>query len=223
MDKFAKITGRSYKIMEYYGAKDAENIIVIMCSGADTAEETAKYLNAKGEKVGVVNVRLYRPFDVEAFLKVLPATTKKIAVLDRTKEPGATGEPLYQDVVTAVAEGLTKGIAPFKTAPIIVGGRYGLSSKEFTPGMVKGVFDELKKDAPKNSFTVGINDDVSHSSLAYDPDLDIEDPSTVRCVFFGLGADGTVGANKNSIKIIGEETDNSAQGYFYYDSKKLAL
>ncbi|BCY17292.1 pyruvate-flavodoxin oxidoreductase [Leptolinea sp. HRD-7] len=220
MDKFAKITGRSYKIMEYYGAKDAENIIVIMCSGADTAEETAKYLNAKGEKVGVVNVRLYRPFDVEAFLKVLPATTKKIAVLDRTKEPGATGEPLYQDVVTAVAEGLTKGIAPFKTAPIIVGGRYGLSSKEFTPGMVKGVFDELKKDAPKNSFTVGINDDVSHSSLAYDPDLDIEDPSTVRCVFFGLGADGTVGANKNSIKIIGEETDNSAQGYFYYDSKK---
>ncbi|NMB58246.1 MAG: pyruvate:ferredoxin (flavodoxin) oxidoreductase, partial [Chloroflexi bacterium] len=220
MDKFAKITGRSYKIMEYYGAKDAENIIVIMCSGADTAEETAKYLNAKGEKVGVVNVRLYRPFDVEAFLKVLPATTKKIAVLDRTKEPGATGEPLYQDVVTAVAEGLTKGIAPFKTAPIIVCGRYGLSSKEFTPGMVKGVFDELKKDAPKNSFTVGINDDVSHSSLAYDPDLDIEDPSTVRCVFFGLGADGTVGANKNSIKIIGEETDNSAQGYFYYDSKK---
>jgi pyruvate-ferredoxin/flavodoxin oxidoreductase len=220
MDKFAKISGRSYKIMEYYGAKDAENIVVIMCSGADTAEETAKYLNAKGEKVGVVNVRLYRPFDVEAFLKVLPATTKKIAVLDRTKEPGATGEPLYQDVVTAIAEGLTKGIAPFKTAPIIVGGRYGLSSKEFTPGMVKGVFDELKKSSPKNSFTVGINDDVSHSSLDYDPDLDIEDPSTVRCVFFGLGADGTVGANKNSIKIIGEETDNSAQGYFYYDSKK---
>jgi pyruvate-ferredoxin/flavodoxin oxidoreductase len=220
MDKFAKISGRSYKIMEYYGAKDADNIIVMMCSGAETAEETANYLNAKGEKVGVVNVRLYRPFDIEAFLKVLPATVKKIAVLDRTKEPGATGEPLYQDVVTAIAEGLTKGIAPFKTAPIIVGGRYGLSSKEFTPGMVKGVFDELKKSSPKNSFTVGINDDVSHSSLDYDPDLDIEDPSTVRCVFFGLGADGTVGANKNSIKIIGEETENSAQGYFYYDSKK---
>ncbi|NMB55003.1 MAG: pyruvate:ferredoxin (flavodoxin) oxidoreductase [Leptolinea sp.] len=220
MDKFAKISGRSYHIMEYYGPKDAENIIVMMCSGAETAEETAYYLNKKGEKVGVVNVRLFRPFPSAEFVKVLPATVKKIAVLDRTKEPGATGEPLYQDVVTAINEGLTNGFAPFKTTPIIVGGRYGLSSKEFTPGMVKGVFDELKKASPKNHFTIGINDDVSHSSLDYDPDLDIENPETVRCVFFGLGADGTVGANKNSIKIIGEETDNFAQGYFYYDSKK---
>jgi len=220
MDKFAKITGREYGICEYYGAKDAENIIVIMCSGAETAEETALYLNKKGEKVGVLNVRLFRPFPTEAFLKALPATVKKIAVLDRTKEPGGAGEPLYQDVITAINEGLINGTAPFKTAPIITGGRYGLSSKEFTPAMVKGVFDELKKKEPKNHFTVGINDDVSHSSLDYDADFSIEDESTVRCVFFGLGSDGTVGANKNSIKIIGEETDNYAQGYFVYDSKK---
>ncbi len=220
MDKFAKITGREYGICEYYGAKNAENIIVIMCSGAETAEETALYLNKKGEKVGVLNVRLFRPFPTEAFLKALPATVKKIAVLDRTKEPGGAGEPLYQDVITAINEGLINGTAPFKTAPIITGGRYGLSSKEFTPAMVKGVFDELKKKEPKNHFTVGINDDVSHSSLDYDADFSIEDESTVRCVFFGLGSDGTVGANKNSIKIIGEETDNYAQGYFVYDSKK---
>ena len=220
MDKFAKITGRSYQIVEYYGAKDAENVIVVMCSGAETAEETALYLNKKGEKVGVLNVRLFRPFPTEAFLKALPASVKKISVLDRTKEPGGAGEPLYQDVITAINEGLTTGTAPFKSAPVIVGGRYGLSSKEFTPAMVKGVFDELKKQAPKNHFTVGINDDVSHSSLEYDADFSIEDDTTVRCVFFGLGADGTVGANKNSIKIIGEETDNFAQGYFVYDSKK---
>ncbi len=220
MDKFAKITGRSYQVVEYYGAKDAENIIVVMCSGAETAEETALYLNKKGEKVGVLNVRLFRPFPTEAFLKALPASVKKISVLDRTKEPGGAGEPLYQDVITAINEGLTTGTAPFKSAPVIVGGRYGLSSKEFTPAMVKGVFDELKKQAPKNHFTVGINDDVSHSSLEYDADFSIEDDTTVRCVFFGLGADGTVGANKNSIKIIGEETDNFAQGYFVYDSKK---
>ena len=220
MDKFAKITGRSYQVVEYYGAKDAENVIVVMCSGAETAEETALYLNKKGEKVGVLNVRLFRPFPTEAFLKALPASVKKISVLDRTKEPGGAGEPLYQDVITAINEGLTTGTAPFKSAPVIVGGRYGLSSKEFTPAMVKGVFDELKKQAPKNHFTVGINDDVSHSSLEYDADFSIEDDTTVRCVFFGLGADGTVGANKNSIKIIGEETDNFAQGYFVYDSKK---
>jgi len=220
MDKFAKISGRSYQIVEYYGAKDAENIIVVMCSGAETAEETALYLNKNGEKVGVLNVRLFRPFPTEAFLKALPASVKKISVLDRTKEPGGAGEPLYQDVITAINEGLTTGTAPFKSAPIIVGGRYGLSSKEFTPAMVKGVFDELKKAAPKNHFTIGINDDVSHSSLEYDADFSIEDATTVRCVFFGLGADGTVGANKNSIKIIGEETDNFAQGYFVYDSKK---
>ncbi|GAP22286.1 pyruvate:ferredoxin (flavodoxin) oxidoreductase [Leptolinea tardivitalis] len=220
MDKFAKIAGRSYQVMEYFGAKDADRVVVAMCSGAETAEETAKFLMNKGEKVGVLTVRLYRPFSVEHFLKVLPATVKKIAVLDRTKEPGATGEPLFQDVVAAIAEGITNGTAPFKTAPVIIGGRYGLSSKEFTPGMAKAVFDELKKDTPKGHFTVGINDDLTHSSLEYDADLDIESPKTVRCVFFGLGADGTVGANKNSIKIIGEETDNNAQGYFYYDSKK---
>jgi len=220
MDKFAKISGRSYQIVEYYGAKDAENIVVVMCSGAETAEETALYLNKNGEKVGVLNVRLFRPFPTEAFLEALPATVKKISVLDRTKEPGGAGEPLYQDVITAINEGLTTSTATFKTAPIIVGGRYGLSSKEFTPAMVKGVFDELKKAAPKNHFTIGINDDVSHSSLEFDPDFSIEDTATVRCVFFGLGADGTVGANKNSIKIIGEETDNFAQGYFVYDSKK---
>lgn len=220
MDKFEKITGRAYKLFEYYGAKDAENVIVVMCSGAETAEETALYLNAKGEKVGVLNVRLFRPFSAEHLLKALPATTKKIAVLDRTKEPGGAGEPLYQDVITAINEGLTTGTAPFKTNPIIIGGRYGLSSKEFTPAMVKAVFDELKKAEPKNHFTIGINDDVTHTSLEFDPDFDIEYPETVRCVFFGLGADGTVGANKNSIKIIGEETDNSAQGYFVYDSKK---
>ncbi|NLF51643.1 MAG: pyruvate:ferredoxin (flavodoxin) oxidoreductase [Leptolinea sp.] len=220
MDKFAKITGRKYQIVEYFGAKDAEKIIVIMCSGSETAEETALYLNKKGEKVGVVNIRLYRPFPSDEFLKVLPASVKKIAVLDRTKEPGATGEPLYQDVIAAISEGLTNGSAPFKTAPIIIGGRYGLSSKEFTPAMVNGIYTELGKAAPKNHFTVGIIDDVTHSSIDYDADFDIEDSETVRCVFFGLGADGTVGANKNSIKIIGEETDNSAQGYFVYDSKK---
>ncbi len=220
MDKFAKVTGRKYQVIEYFGAKDAEKVIVIMCSGSETAEETALYLNKKGEKVGVVNVRLYRPFPTDEFLKALPASVKKIAVLDRTKEPGATGEPLYQDVVAAINEGLTNGTATFKSAPVIVGGRYGLSSKEFTPAMVNGIYAELGKDAPKNHFTVGIIDDVTNSSIDYDEDFDIEDTGTVRCVFFGLGADGTVGANKNSIKIIGEETDNFAQGYFVYDSKK---
>jgi len=220
MDKFAKLAGRGYHLFDYAGAPDAERVIVIMGSGGETAEETALYLQKQGEKVGVLTVRLYRPFSVSHFVQALPATVKKIAVLDRTKEPGSGGEPLYKDVVTALQESLTTGVAPFKSMPAVVGGRYGLSSKEFTPGMVKGIFDELQKSNPTNSFTVGIVDDVSNSSLAYDPEFSIEAPETVRCVFFGLGADGTVGANKNSIKIIGEETSNFAQGYFVYDSKK---
>ncbi len=220
MDEFAKLTGRQYHLFDYFGAKDADRVIVVMCSGAETAEETAKYLMDKGEKVGVLTVHLYRPFSVSHFVAALPATTRSIAVLDRTKEPGANGDPLFLDVVSAINEALDGGIAPFKSMPRVIGGRYGLSSKEFTPAMVKAVFDELKNAEPKNHFTVGINDDVTHSSLDFDKDFSIEDEKTKRCLFFGLGADGTVGANKNSIKIIGEETDNYAQGYFYYDSKK---
>ena len=220
MDKFAGITGRQYHLFDYIGAPDAERVLVLMGSGAITAAETAKFLNDNGEKVGVVQVHLYRPFSVEHFIKALPATVKTIAVLDRTKEPGASGEPLYQDVVIALAEGQANGITPFNTLPRVVGGRYGLSSKEFTPAMVKGVFDELTKETPKNHFTVGITDDLSHTSLDFDPNFSIEHEETVRAVFFGLGSDGTVGANKNSIKIIGEETDNFAQGFFNYDSKK---
>jgi pyruvate-ferredoxin/flavodoxin oxidoreductase len=192
----------------------------MMGCGAVTASETAKYLNDAGEKLGVVVVRLYRPFPVDDFLKALPATVKTIAVLDRTKEPGSTGEPLYLDVGEAVTAGLQDGSAPFTEKPIIIGGRYGLSSKEFTPAMAKGVFDELTSAEPKNSFVSGIQDDVTNNSIEFDPDFSIEDPKTVRAVFFGLGSDGTVGANKNSIKIIGEETDNYAQGFFNYDSKK---
>jgi pyruvate-ferredoxin/flavodoxin oxidoreductase len=220
MDKFAAITGRSYHLFDYAGAPDAERVLIVMGSGAETAEETANYLVSQGEKVGVVTVHLYRPFSVDHFVKTLPSTTKVITVLDRTKEPGAAGEPLYQDVITALAEGLATGTAPFATMPKVFGGRYGLSSKEFTPAMVKGVYDEMLKPQPKNHFTIGIIDDVSFTSLDYDPSFEILDPSMVQCVFFGLGADGTVGANKNSIKIIGEETDNYAQGYFVYDSKK---
>ncbi|MEW6650126.1 MAG: pyruvate:ferredoxin (flavodoxin) oxidoreductase [Chloroflexota bacterium] len=220
MDKFAALTGRSYRLFDYAGALDAERVIVLMGSGAETAEETALYLQNKGEKVGVVTVRLFRPFSVDALANVLPASVKKIAVLDRTKEPGAAGEPLYQDVITAVNEAIMEGKVGFKSLPVIVAGRYGLSSKEFTPAMVKAVFDELKSATPRNHFTVGINDDVSHTSLAYDLSFSIEHPQTVRCVFFGLGADGTIGANKNSIKIIGEETNNYAQGYYVLDSKK---
>ena len=218
MDKFAEMVGRQYHIFEYVGPTDATRVMIIMGSGAETAGETAQYLAEKGEKVGVLKVRLYRPFSIDHFLKVLPKTTQKIAVLDRTKEPGASGEPLYQDVVTALKEGGSQynGIS-------VIGGRYGLSSKEFTPAMVKGVFDELVKDKPKNHFTIGINDDVSHTSLDYDPSFFIEMPETVRCVFWGLGADGTVGANKNSIKIIGEETDNYAQGYFVYDFQEIRV
>jgi pyruvate-ferredoxin/flavodoxin oxidoreductase len=220
MDKFAKLVGRTYHIYDYVGAADATEIIVVMGSGAEVAEETAKFLNKQGRKVGVVNVRLYRPFSVEHFVKALPATVKSIAILDRTKEPGSVGEPLYTDVVAAINEALVKGIAPFKVAPRCIGGRYGLASKEFTPAMAKSVFDELAKTDPKEHFTVGINDDVTHLSLSYDPHFSIAAETTKRCVFWGLGSDGTVGANKNSIKIIGEETDNYAQGYFYYDSKK---
>ena len=220
MDKFAVLTGRQYHLFDYAGAPDAEQVIVAMCSGAETAEETALHLNKKGYKVGVLTVRLFRPFSAEHMLKALPATVKTIIVLDRTKEPGSAGEPLYQDVITAVYEGLASGKAPFKQAPRIFGGRYGLSSKEFTPAMVKGIYDEMGKAEPINHFTIGINDDLNKTSLSYDPNYSIEDAETIRCIFFGLGADGTVGANKNSIKIIGEETEGSAQGYFVYDSKK---
>ncbi len=214
MDKFAAITGRQYHLFDYVGAPDAERVIVIMGSGAETAAETARFLSDKGEKVGVLKVRLYRPFSVKHFIDALPATAKVICALDRTKEPGAVGEPLYQDVIAALTEG---GLIS-KTR--VLGGRFGLSSKEFTPAMVKAVFDEMLTVEPKNHFMVGIEDDVTHNSLAFDANFMIEYPETVRCVFWGLGADGTVGANKNSIKIIGEETDFDAQGYFVYDSKK---
>jgi pyruvate-ferredoxin/flavodoxin oxidoreductase len=220
MDQFAAQVGREYHLFDYVGAPDAERVIILMGSGAETAEETVDYLTAQGEKVGMIKVRLYRPFSVKHLLAALPTTVGTIAVLDRTKEPGAIGEPLYQDVVTALAEGVADGTTSFSQMPRIVGGRYGLSSKEFTPAMIKSIFDELSKDAPKNHFTVGIIDDVTHTSLDYDPNFDIEPDDVVRGVFWGLGSDGTVGANKNSIKIIGEETDNYAQGYFVYDSKK---
>jgi pyruvate-ferredoxin/flavodoxin oxidoreductase len=217
MDRFAALTGRAYHLFDYYGAADAERVIVIMGSGAEAAEETVDALNQQGEKLGVLKVRLYRPFDASAFLAALPATVKSIAILDRCKEPGANGEPLYMDVVTSLAENAAR--LPF-ASPKVIGGRYGLSSKEFTPAMIKGIFDELAKPQPKNHFTIGIDDDVSHTSLTYDAAFSTEDPKTVRALFYGLGSDGTVGANKNSIKIIGSETPNFAQGYFVYDSKK---
>ncbi len=220
MDKFAARVGRQYRLFEYYGAPDATRVMVLMGSGAEAAQETVDYLNAHGEKVGLLKVRLYRPFDVKRFVEALPATTQVLTVLDRTKEPGSTGEPLYQDVVTALQEAATEGWGSLQQMPRVVGGRYGLSSKEFTPAMIKGVFDELTKARPKNHFTVGIDDDVSHTSIDYDPAFSTEPDSVIRALFYGLGADGTVGANKNSIKIIGEHTDNYAQGYFVYDSKK---
>jgi len=220
MDKFASIIGRQYHLFDYVGAPDAERVVVLMGSGAEAAQETVEYLMARGEKVGVLKVRLYRPFSVEHFVAALPATVKTLAVLDRTKEPGAAGEPLYVDVVTVVSEAIVSGQAPFRSLPRILGGRYGLSSKEFTPAMVKAVFDNAASDKPKNHFTVGIVDDVTHTSLEFDPEFSTEDPKTVRALFYGLGADGTVSANKNSIKIIGEETESNAQGYFVYDSKK---
>ena len=218
MDRFAEVVGRQYKLFEYVGAPDADRVVILMGSGCDVAEETVNLLAAKGEKIGVLKVRLYRPFSAEHFLAALPATVRSISVLDRTKEPGSTGEPLYQEVLTSLAESFAAG--KIASMPRIVGGRYGLSSKEFTPAMVKAVFDDLAKPVPHNHFTVGINDDVTHSSLPFDPKFSAEDARTVRALFFGLGADGTVGANKNSIKIIGEDTDNYAQGYFVYDSKK---
>jgi len=217
MDRVAKLIGRQYHLYDYYGAPDAEKVIIVMGSGGDVAEEAVDAMTKNGEKVGLLKVRLYRPFDASSFLKALPSTVKSIAVLDRCKEPGSTGEPLYQDVITVLAENVAS--MPF-AMPKVIGGRYGLSSKEFTPAMVKGIYDELSKPAPKNHFTIGINDDVSFSSLEYDDSFSTEDAKTHRALFYGLGSDGTVGANKNSIKIIGSETPYFAQGYFVYDSKK---
>ena len=215
MERFAELTGRRYKLFDFVGDPDAERVLIMMGSGCETAEETVEALNRTGEKVGLLKVRLYRPFSISHFIESLPPSTKAIAVLDRTKEPGSTGEPLYQDVVTALAESgqLNRDLH-------VVGGRYGLSSKEFTPAMVKAVFDELKKAEPKNHFSIGIEDDVTFTSIPFDPSFSTEPDDQVRAVFWGLGADGTVSANKNSIKIIGEETPNYAQGYFVYDSKK---
>ncbi|WP_071189972.1 pyruvate:ferredoxin (flavodoxin) oxidoreductase [Trichormus sp. NMC-1] len=218
MDEFATMTGRQYQLFEYHGNPAAERVIVLMGSGCEAVHETVDYLNARGEKVGVLKVRLYRPFDAKRFVAALPETTHAIAVLDRTKEPGSSGEPLYLDVVAAIYEAWENQTA--KSSPKVIGGRYGLSSKEFTPAMIKAVFDNLATAEPKNHFTIGINDDVTYTSLNYDPEFSIEPDNIVRAIFYGLGADGTVGANKNSIKIIGEETNNYAQGYFVYDSKK---
>jgi len=219
MRRFGQQTGRRYGLFEYHGHPEAERVVVLMGSGAETTQETVDWLCARGERVGLVRVRLYRPFSVADFIAALPPSARSIAVLDRTKEPGAIGEPLYQDVVTALAEASADGLWT-AAMPRVLGGRYGLSSKEFTPAMVRAVFDELGKTAPRRHFTVGIVDDITHLSLPYDRDLDIEPDDVVRAVFWGLGADGTVGANKNSIKIIGEETSRYAQGYFVYDSKK---
>jgi len=220
MDKFAKIVGRQYKLFDYVGAPDAEKVIVIMGSGADTTHETAEHLASKGEKVGVVKVRLYRPWSTKHFMAALPKTVKKIAVLDRTKEPGALGEPMYLDVRTSIGEAMADGIAPFEKYPVVVGGRYGLGSKEFTPAMVKAVYDNLDAAKPKRSFSVGIVDDVTNNSIDVDASFEIPSEKMYAAMFYGLGSDGTVGANHNSIRIIGELTDNYAQGYFVYDSKK---
>jgi len=220
MDLFARQTGRRYRLFDYVGHPEAERVIVLMASAAETAHQTVEWMNARGEKVGVVKVRLYRPFSLKDFVEALPPTVRSLAVLDRTKEPGALGEPLYLDVVAATQEARAGGMARWAPDLRVVGGRYGLSSKEFTPAMVKAVFDELTKDRPRNHFTVGIVDDVTHASLPYDRDFDIEPEKVSRAVFYGLGSDGTVGANKNSIKIIGEEAGQYAQGYFVYDSKK---
>jgi pyruvate-ferredoxin/flavodoxin oxidoreductase len=220
MDEFAAQVGRRYNLFDYVGVPDAERVIVLMGSGGEAAHEAVEYLVRRGEKLGIIKVRAYRPFDGQRFAEALPATVKAIAVLDRTKEPGASGEPLYQDVVAALFEGQANGWGKLARLPKVVGGRYGLSSKEFTPAMVKAVFDNLSQPTPKNHFTIGIRDDVSHSSLEWDEDFSTEPENVIRAMFYGLGADGTVGANKNSIKIIGEETANFAQGYFVYDSKK---
>ncbi len=217
MDRFAERAGRSYHLFDYVGHPEAERIIVMMGSGAETAEETVENLMRRGERVGLLKIRLFRPFAAGAFLAALPKSVRAIAALDRTKEPGSLGEPLYQDVMTLLGEAKRP---TSESRPAVIGGRYGLSSKEFTPAMVKAVFDELKQPEPKNHFTIGIRDDVTHTSLDYDSEFSTEDPQTVRALFYGLGSDGTVGANKNSIKIIGKGTENYAQGYFVYDSKK---
>jgi pyruvate-ferredoxin/flavodoxin oxidoreductase len=220
MQKLAEICGRRYGLFEYVGDPQAERVIVLMGSGADTAHETVEHMTARGEKVGILKVRLYRPFASAAFLAALPASVRTLAVLDRTKEPGATGDPLFLDVTAALFEAHAEGRSPFATPPRVIAGRYGLSSKEFTPAMVKTVFDEIGKSNPKRHFTVGIVDDVTHRSLAWDPSFRTESEDVSAALFYGLGADGTVGANKNSIKIVGQETDLFAQGYFVYDSKK---
>jgi pyruvate-ferredoxin/flavodoxin oxidoreductase len=221
MDAFAAATGRRYSLAEFTGDPEAERVIVVMGSAGQTAAETAAFLAARGEKVGVVQLRLFRPFPLEAVLAAIPSSARRLAVLDRTKEPGSLGEPLFLDVLAALAEAHAAGVRP--VMPLVIGGRYGLSSKEFTPGMVAGIFTELAADRPKGPrrrFTVGITDDVSGTSLPYDPALDIEPTGTVRAVFFGLGSDGTVGANKNSVKILGADPARNAQAYFVYDSKK---
>jgi pyruvate-ferredoxin/flavodoxin oxidoreductase len=210
----------NYRLFDYVGHPEAERIIVIMGSGCETVHETVDHLVSRGQKVGVVKVRLYRPFSRAAFLAALPASARSLAVLDRTKEPGALGEPLYLDVITALAEARAEGVAPLRAEPLVIAGRYGLSSKEFTPAMVKAVFDEIDKKIPRRHFTVGIIDDVTHMSLAWDGSFGSEGDDVSTALFYGLGADGTVSANKNSIKIIGQETERHVQGYFVYDSKK---
>jgi pyruvate-ferredoxin/flavodoxin oxidoreductase len=220
MDKFAKLTGRQYHLYDYVGAPDAEKVIILMGSGCDVVHETVEHLNKKGEKIGLLKIRLFRPLDANALVSALPATVKKIAVLDRTKEPGAVGEPLYEDVRTAIGEAMQAGAAKFKSWPMVVGARYGLGSAEFTPAMAKAVFDELGSATPKNHFVVGITDDITGNYIAFDKSFSIERDDCFRGLFYGLGSDGTVSANKNSIKIISDKTDNYTQGYFSYDSKK---
>ncbi|HEY5579207.1 MAG TPA: pyruvate:ferredoxin (flavodoxin) oxidoreductase, partial [Acidimicrobiia bacterium] len=220
MDRFRQPTGRRYHLFDYVGAPDAERVIVLMGSGAGAVEEAIAFLNAAGERVGLVKVRLYRPFSPAALVASLPGTVRKLAVLDRTKEPGATGEPLYQDVVTSLVEEIHRGTAAFSSMPVVTGGRYGLSSKEFTPAMAAGIYAELGHDGPRNHFTIGIRDDVSGSSLDYDDALSTEPAGRLRAVFYGLGSDGTVGANKSSAKIVGSHTDLWVQAYFVYDSRK---
>jgi len=220
MERFEKIVGKKYEIFQYYGHPEAERVLTVIGSGAETVQESVDYLQDKGEKVGLLKVRLYRPFSGRHFVKALPSTVKVLSTLDRTKEPGSLGEPLYEDAVTALHEEENGAAEHFESIPRVTGGRYGLSSKEFTPGMVIGIFDDMKKDQPKNHYTIGINEDVTGSSIDYDDDFVIEHEGLTRAVFYGLGSDGTVGANKNSIKIIGEGTDNYAQGYFVYDSRK---
>jgi pyruvate-ferredoxin/flavodoxin oxidoreductase len=220
MERFHEVVGRKYELFQYHGAPDAERVIAIMGSGGETVHETVDHLMEKGEKVGLLKVRLYRPFSTRHFIDSLPSSVKTICALDRTKEPGSLGEPLYEDIISALYENKNEGNGKLDRFPLVIGGRYGLSSKEFTPAMTIGVFEEMKKEKPKNHFTVGIEDDISHNSIDYDPGYIIDKPKQTRAIFFGLGSDGTVSANKNSIKIIGEETDNYSQGYFVYDSRK---